>query len=139
MLALLGALPDLLTAQHLCFFAMLGHRPVYRLFYAHLGVLRQNAKKPTGWDPAGELKPSPFLLEAIFRLLLYLSGRISAHFGRFAHKSAYFGRLPIVPRSSVTRRIQLREALAGERVGSRYVSGRTRAWLKVKNPALERH
>ena len=48
MLALLGALPDLLTALHLCFFAMLGHRPVIELVYAHLGVLRQNAKNPPG-------------------------------------------------------------------------------------------
>jgi ATP-dependent DNA ligase len=29
------------------------------------------------------------------------------------------------------------EAIVSKRVGSRYVSGRTRAWLKVKNPELE--
>jgi ATP-dependent DNA ligase len=26
------------------------------------------------------------------------------------------------------------EALVSKRIGSRYVSGRTRAWLKTKNP-----
>jgi hypothetical protein len=26
-----------------------------------------------------------------------------------------------------------------KRIGSRYVSGRTRAWLKTKNPNFERH
>jgi ATP-dependent DNA ligase len=28
------------------------------------------------------------------------------------------------------------EGIVSKRIGSRYVSGRTRAWLKVKNPAF---
>ena len=31
------------------------------------------------------------------------------------------------------------EGIVSKRVGSRYVSGRTRAWLKPKNPNFERH
>ena len=49
MLALLGALPDLLTALHLCFFAMLGHRPVINSFTRTWGCCVR-MKKPTGWD-----------------------------------------------------------------------------------------
>src|SRR3954453_23430772 len=30
------------------------------------------------------------------------------------------------------------EGIVSKRIGSRYVSGRTRAWLKIKNPAFER-
>jgi ATP-dependent DNA ligase len=30
------------------------------------------------------------------------------------------------------------EGIVSERIGSRYVSGRTRAWLKTKNPNFER-
>jgi bifunctional non-homologous end joining protein LigD len=30
------------------------------------------------------------------------------------------------------------EGIVSKRIGSRYVSGRTRAWLKVKNPAFAR-
>ena len=30
------------------------------------------------------------------------------------------------------------EGIVSKRVGSRYVSGRTRAWLKTKNPAFQR-
>jgi ATP-dependent DNA ligase len=30
------------------------------------------------------------------------------------------------------------EGIVSKRVGSRYVSGRTRAWLKTKNPNFER-
>jgi ATP-dependent DNA ligase len=30
------------------------------------------------------------------------------------------------------------EGIVSKRVGSRYVSGRTRAWLKIKNPDFER-
>ena len=30
------------------------------------------------------------------------------------------------------------EGIVSKRIGSRYVSGRTRAWLKTKNPAFER-
>jgi bifunctional non-homologous end joining protein LigD len=30
------------------------------------------------------------------------------------------------------------EGIVSKRVGSRYVSGRTRAWLKTKNPLFER-
>src|SRR5436190_6616394 len=29
------------------------------------------------------------------------------------------------------------EGIVSKRIGSRYVSGRTRAWLKTKNPSLE--
>jgi len=35
------------------------------------------------------------------------------------------------------RRIGL-EGIVSNRIGSRYVSGRTRAWLKTKNPNFER-
>jgi ATP-dependent DNA ligase len=31
-----------------------------------------------------------------------------------------------------------RRRIVSKRVGSRYVSGRTRAWLKTKNPNFER-
>ena len=30
------------------------------------------------------------------------------------------------------------EGIVSKRIGSRYVSGRTRAWLKTKNPDFER-
>jgi bifunctional non-homologous end joining protein LigD len=30
------------------------------------------------------------------------------------------------------------EGIVSKRIGSRYVSGRTRAWLKTKNPNFER-
>jgi ATP-dependent DNA ligase len=30
------------------------------------------------------------------------------------------------------------EVIVSKRIGSRYVSGRTRAWLKTKNPAFQR-
>jgi ATP-dependent DNA ligase len=30
------------------------------------------------------------------------------------------------------------EGIVSKRIGSRYVSGRTRAWLKTKNPVFER-
>jgi bifunctional non-homologous end joining protein LigD len=30
------------------------------------------------------------------------------------------------------------EGIVSNRIGSRYVSGRTRAWLKTKNPNFER-
>jgi ATP-dependent DNA ligase len=30
------------------------------------------------------------------------------------------------------------EGIVSKRIGSRYVSGRTRAWLKMKNPHFER-
>jgi bifunctional non-homologous end joining protein LigD len=30
------------------------------------------------------------------------------------------------------------EGIVSKRIGSRYVSGRTRAWLKTKNPAFQR-
>jgi ATP-dependent DNA ligase len=30
------------------------------------------------------------------------------------------------------------EGIVSKRIGSRYVSGRTRAWLKTKNPHFER-
>jgi ATP-dependent DNA ligase len=30
------------------------------------------------------------------------------------------------------------EGIVSKRIGSRYVSGRTRAWLKTKNPEFER-
>jgi hypothetical protein len=32
----------------------------------------------------------------------------------------------------------LDEGIVSKRIGSRYVSGRTRAWLKTKNPNFER-
>ena len=31
------------------------------------------------------------------------------------------------------------EGIVSKRIGSRYVSGRTRAWLKTKNPNLSGH
>jgi ATP-dependent DNA ligase len=30
------------------------------------------------------------------------------------------------------------EGIVSKRIGSRYVSGRTRAWLKTKNPGFKR-
>jgi bifunctional non-homologous end joining protein LigD len=30
------------------------------------------------------------------------------------------------------------KGIVSKRIGSRYVSGRTRAWLKTKNPAFQR-
>jgi ATP-dependent DNA ligase len=30
------------------------------------------------------------------------------------------------------------EGIVSKRIGSRYVSGRTRAWLKIKNPDFQR-
>jgi bifunctional non-homologous end joining protein LigD len=30
------------------------------------------------------------------------------------------------------------EGIVSKRIGSRYISGRTRAWLKTKNPSFER-
>jgi ATP-dependent DNA ligase len=30
------------------------------------------------------------------------------------------------------------EGIVSKRIGSRYLSGRTRAWLKTKNPGFER-
>ena len=41
------------------------------------------------------------------------------------------------PPSSATCWMDL-EGIVSKRIGSRYVSGRTRAWLKTKNPDFER-
>jgi ATP-dependent DNA ligase len=40
-------------------------------------------------------------------------------------------------RSGSLRPVDL-EGIVSKRIGSRYVSGRTRAWLKTKNPDFER-
>jgi ATP-dependent DNA ligase len=69
-------------------------------------------------------------------VLLQRVRRVKAQGSELVRAEAY-SKAYVLGHIGLARNLGL-EGIVSKRIGSRYVSGRTRAWLKTKNPDFER-